>query len=52
MFQVVIGMHVAEVFEESEKFLPNKDGGQDGGQGEGQKMSPEGDTVKAGQARR
>ncbi len=40
MFQVVIGMHVAEVFEEVEKFLPDKDGGQDSGQGEGQKMSP------------
>lgn len=26
MFQVVIGMHVAEVFEEVEKFLPDKEG--------------------------
>ncbi len=38
MFQVVIGMHVAEVFEEVEKFIPNKDGGQE--QERGEKMSP------------
>lgn len=38
MFQVVIGMHVAEVFEEVEKFIPNKDAGQE--QGSTEKMSP------------
>lgn len=39
MFQVVIGMHVAEVFEEVEKLLPNReDEAQDTGKGE--KMSP------------
>jgi len=38
MFQVVIGMHVAEVFEEVEKFIPNKDSEQN--QTDGAKMSP------------
>lgn len=40
MFQVVIGMHVAEVFEEVEKQIPNaeKETGTDGGNSE--KMSP------------
>ncbi|MCI8586476.1 MAG: PTS transporter subunit EIIC [Lachnospiraceae bacterium] len=38
MFQVVIGMHVAEVFEEVEKHLPNAEGEEDAGGGE--KMSP------------
>ena len=38
MFQVVIGMHVAEVFEEVEKLIPNKDSEQS--QAEGAKMSP------------
>ena len=38
MFQVVIGMHVAEVFEEVEKFIPNKEAGQEAEKGE--KMSP------------
>lgn len=39
MFQVVIGMHVAEVYEEVEKLVPNKDGEQAQGQGGGEKMS-------------
>ncbi len=38
MFQVVIGMHVAEVFEEVEKHLPKVGGEEDAGSGE--KMSP------------
>ena len=38
MFQVVIGMHVAEVFEEVEKHLPKAGGEEDAGSGE--KMSP------------
>ena len=39
MFQVVIGMHVAEVFEEVEKLIPNREEtAQDMGKGE--KMSP------------
>ncbi len=38
MFQVVIGMHVAEVFEEVEKFIPNKEASQEAEKGE--KMSP------------
>lgn len=38
MFQVVIGMHVAEVFEEVEKLLPNTGEKQEAGSGE--KMSP------------
>ena len=38
MFQVVICMHVAEVFEEVEKFIPNKDSEQN--QTDGAKMSP------------
>lgn len=38
MFQVVIGMHVAEVYEEVEKLIPNTDEKKDAGSGE--KMSP------------
>lgn len=38
MFQVVIGMHVAEVFEEVEKHLPKAGGEEDAGSGE--KLSP------------
>ena len=34
MFQVVIGMHVAEVFEEVEKFIPNKEASQEAEKGE------------------
>lgn len=40
MFQVVIGMHVAEVFEEVEKLLPVRDGGETSGSEGGEKMSP------------
>lgn len=40
MFQVVIGMHVAEVYEEVEKLIPTKDREQAQGQGGGEKMSP------------
>lgn len=38
MFQVVIGMHVAEVYEEVEKLIPNTEDKKDAGSGE--KMSP------------
>lgn len=40
MFQVVIGMHVAEVFEEVEKFIPNKEGKEEQSPNDGKKMSP------------
>lgn len=40
MLQVVIGMHVAEVFEEVEKLLPVRDGGETSGSEGGEKMSP------------
>lgn len=40
MFQVVIGMHVAEVFEEVEKLVPAGEGGQEADAGSGEKMSP------------
>lgn len=40
MFQVVIGMHVAEVFEEVEKLIPNKEGQEEPDKGNGKKMSP------------
>ena len=40
MFQVVIGMHVAEVFEEVEKLVPNREGQEEPDKGNGKKMSP------------
>ena len=40
MFQVVIGMHVAEVFEEVEKLIPNREGQEEPDKGNGKKMSP------------
>lgn len=40
MFQVVIGMHVAEVFEEVEKLVPNREGQEEPDKGNGNKMSP------------
>lgn len=40
MFQVVIGMHVAEVFEEVEKLLPDKEGETAQDKGSKEKMSP------------
>lgn len=40
MFQVVIGMHVAEVFEEVEKLIPAKEAGASPEAGKGEKMSP------------
>lgn len=40
MFQVVIGMHVAEVFEEVEKLIPNRDGETAQDKGSKEKMSP------------
>jgi len=40
MFQVVIGMHVAEVFEEVEKFIPNREGQEEQNGENGRKMSP------------
>ena len=40
MFQVVIGMHVADVFEEVEKLIPNKDGEAAQDKGNKERMSP------------
>lgn len=40
MFQVVIGMHVADVFEEVEKLIPNKEGEAAQDKGNKEKMSP------------
>lgn len=40
MFQVVIGMHVAEVFEEVEKLIPNREGQEEPDTENGKKMSP------------
>ena len=40
MFQVVIGMHVAEVFEEVEKLITNREGQEEPDKGNGKKMSP------------
>ncbi len=40
MFQVVIGMHVADVFEEVEKLIPDKDGEAAQDKGNKEKMSP------------
>ncbi len=40
MFQVVIGMHVAEVFEEVEKLIPDKEGETAQDKGSKEKMSP------------
>lgn len=40
MFQVVIGMHVAEVFEEVEKLVPAGEEGQEADAGSGERMSP------------
>ncbi|MEY8335401.1 beta-glucoside-specific PTS transporter subunit IIABC [Lachnospiraceae bacterium 47-T17] len=40
MFQVVIGMHVAEVFEEVEKLVPDREGQEEPDKGNGKKMSP------------
>lgn len=40
MFQVVIGMHVAEVFEEVEKLVPNREGQEEPDKVDGKKMSP------------
>lgn len=40
MFQVVIGMHVAEVFEEVEKLVPDREGQEEPDTENGKKMSP------------
>lgn len=40
MFQVVIGMHVAEVFEEVEKLIPDREGQEESDTENGKKMSP------------
>ncbi len=40
MFQVVIGMHVAEVYEEVEKLVPNREGQEEPDTEGGKKMSP------------
>lgn len=40
MFQVVIGMHVAEVFEEVEKLIPKQEGQEEQSPEDSKKMSP------------